>query len=255
VRPARYPGTLTSDWIPHLAPWQWALGALCAYFVGIAKTGVPGLGTLVVPMIVFTVGDARSSAAWLLPILSTADVFAVVYWRRHAAAGKLFSLAPWVVAGMIGGAAALALSEHTIRNTVAFIILAMLALYLWRKARGTLQVTPHPALYGTTAGFATTVANAAGPVMNLYLLSRRLPKEEFIATGAWFFFLINLTKVPIYWWHGLFSRQSLAFDLLMVPAVFAGAMSGRKLVDHIPARAFETSVMVLTVISTLLLFR
>lgn len=228
---------------------------MCAYFVGIAKTGVPGLGTLVVPMIVLTVGDARVSAAWLLPILSTADVFAVVYWRRHAAAKKLFTLAPWVVAGMAGGAAALALSERTIRTAVAVIILSMLALYLWRKARKTLDVTPHPALYGTTAGFATTVANAAGPVMNLYLLSRRLPKEEFIATGAWFFFLINLTKVPIYWWHGLFSRQSLLFDLLMVPAVFLGALSGRRLVDHIPARAFEASVTALTAISTLLLFR
>jgi uncharacterized membrane protein YfcA len=206
-------------------------------------------------MIVFTVGDARASAAWLLPILCTADIFAVVYWRRHAAAKKLFTLVPWVVIGMAGGAVALTLSERAIRMIVAVIILSMLTLYLWRKARGTLQVTPHPALYGSTAGFATTVANAAGPVMNLYLLSRRLPKEEFIATGAWFFFLINLTKVPIYSWHGLFSRQSLAFDLLMVPAVFAGALSGRKLVDHIPARAFEASVTILTAISTLLLFR
>jgi uncharacterized membrane protein YfcA len=216
---------------------------------------VPGLGTLVVPMIVFTVGDARASAAWLLPILCTADIFAVVYWRRHAAARKLFTLLPWVAIGMAGGAAALTLSERAIRMIVAVIILSMLALYLWRKARGTLQVTPHPALYGSTAGFATTVANAAGPVMNLYLLSRRLPKEEFIATGAWFFFIINLTKVPIYSWHGLFTRQSLAFDLIMVPAVFAGALSGRKLVDHIPARAFEASVTILTAISTLLLFR
>jgi len=231
------------------------LGGLCAYFVGIAKTGVPGLGTLVVPMIVFTVGDARASAAWLLPILSTADVFAVVYWRRHAAARKLFALAPWVLAGMVAGAAALALSERVIRTAVAVIILAMLALYLWRKARKTLDVAPHPALYGVTAGFATTVANAAGPVMNLYLLSRRLPKEEFIATGAWFFFLINLSKAPIYWWHGLFSRQSLAFDFLMLPAVILGAVSGRKLVDHIPARVFEASVTALTALSTLLLFR
>jgi hypothetical protein len=210
---------------------------------------------LVIPLIVFTVGDARASAAWLLPILCTADVFAVIYWRRHAAAKKLFTLAPWVVAGMIAGAAALLLSERAIRTSVAIIILSMLLLYFWRKARKTLDIAPHPALYGTTAGFATTVANAAGPVMNLYLLSRRLPKEEFIATGAWFFFLINLTKVPIYWWHGLFSRQSLAFDLMMAPAVVLGAISGRKLVDHIPARVFEASVTVLTAISTLFLFR
>ena len=50
--------------------------------------------------------------------------------------------------------------------------------------------------YGASAGFATTVANAAGPVMNLYLLARRLPKHEFVATGAWFFFAVNLSSSP-----------------------------------------------------------
>lgn len=117
---------------------------MCAFCVGIAKTGVPGFGTLIVPMMVLTVGDARASAAWLLPILSTADVFAVVYWRRHAAARRLFTLAPWVLAGMAGGAAALTLSERAIRTAVAIIIFSMLALYLWRKARKALDTAPIP---------------------------------------------------------------------------------------------------------------
>jgi len=242
--------------MPHLEPWQWMLGALCAFNVGIAKTGVPGLGILIVPLIVLTVGNAKSSAAWLLPVLCTADVFAVVYWRRHAAAGRLFSLAPWALAGMAGGAVALSLDERVLRPMVGGIIFLMLIAYLIRRySRNPSAITPHPALYGVTAGFATTVANAAGPVMNLYLLSKRLPKEEFIATGAWFFFIINLTKIPIYAWHGMFSRQSLIFDLLMVPAVFAGAISGRKLVDHIPMKLFEWLVVVLTALSTIFLFR
>jgi len=45
--------------LPHLTIWQWLLGAFCALAVGIAKTGVPGLGILVVPLMVLTVGDAR----------------------------------------------------------------------------------------------------------------------------------------------------------------------------------------------------
>ncbi len=242
--------------MPHFEPWQWLLGAFCAFNVGVAKTGVPGLGILVVPMIVLTVGNAKTSAAWLLPILCTADIFAVVYWRRHAAAGRLFSLAPWALAGMAAGALALTLDERYLRPMVGGIIFLMLVAYLIRKrSRNPAAITPHPALYGVSAGFATTVANAAGPVMNLYLLSKRLPKEEFIATGAWFFFFINLTKVPIYAWHGMFSRESLVFDLLMVPAVFAGALSGRKIVDHISPQLFENLVIILTAVSTLLLFR
>jgi uncharacterized membrane protein YfcA len=232
------------------------LGSVCAFSVGVSKTGIPGLAVLVVPLMVLSVGDARQSAGWLLPILCTADIFAVIYWRRHAALGRLFSLAPWVLAGMAMGAMALFLNERSLRLTVGVIVLAMLTIHFMRQFNSRLLKIPsHAAPYGITAGFATTVANAAGPVMNLYLLSKNLPKEEFIATGAWFFILINLSKIPIYLYHGLISRQSLVFDLMMVPAVVAGAVAGRWLVDRIQPRLFEFLVVSLTAVSTLLLFR
>ena len=40
------------------------------------------------------------------------------------------------------------------------------------------------------------VANAAGPVMSLYLLTARLDKLKFLGTAPWFFLLVNLFKVP-----------------------------------------------------------
>jgi len=242
--------------MPHLEWWQWAIGAVCAYMIGVAKTGVPGFGILVVPLMALMVGDTKQSAGWLLPVLCTADIFAVLYWRRHTAAWKLFALAPWVALGIAAGAIALSLNETVLRPIVGLIILSMLVVFLVRRFRSAgSEVPSHGPTYGVTAGFATTVANAAGPVMNLYLLSRRLDKEEFIATGAWFFFAINLTKVPIYAWHGMLSKRSLTFDLLMVPAVVLGAVSGRWLVHRIPQRAFEWSVVLLTALSTLMLFR
>jgi uncharacterized protein len=239
----------------QLAVWQWLLGVFCSFLVGVAKTGVPGVGILAIPLMVLAVGDARLSAGWLLPILCTADVFAVVYWRRHAAVGRLFSLVPWVLVGMAAGAAALSLSERVLRPAIGVIVLLMLGAYLWRRYRPPEQISSHAAAYGVTAGFATTVANAAGPVMNLYLLSKRLPKEEFVATGAWFFFIVNLSKVPIYAWYDLFSARSLTFNVMMVPAVTAGALTGRWIIHHIPQRVFERIVVVLTAVSSLLLFR
>jgi uncharacterized protein len=239
----------------HLAPYQWALGAVCAFLVGIAKTGVPGLGIVVVPLMVLAVGDARLSAGRLLPMLCTADVFAVIVWRRHAAAKTLFSLAPWVLAGVAGGAVALSFREHTLRLIVGTIVIVMLAAYLVRRhAPEALRTYGPAAPYGVVAGFATTVANAAGPVMNLYLLSKRLKKEDFIATGAWFFFIINLTKMPIYLWHGLITRPSLTFDAMLVPVVVLGAGTGRWLVSRMSEKFFEFLVVALTAASTLLLF-
>jgi uncharacterized protein len=240
-----------------LPGWErWALGALCAWLVGLSKTGLPQIGILVVPLMVIAVGNARESAGWLLPILCMGDVFAVTYWRRHASAWRLFALAPWVLVGIAGGALALSLPERKLRWMVGGIIVVMLAAYLWRRfARDASKVDGPAAFYGLSAGFATTVANAAGPVMNLYLLRNPLPKEEFVATGAWFFFLVNLTKAPIYLWHGLFTRESLMFDAMMAPAVIAGAMSGGWLIRRIPQRLFEGSVVILTAAATVMLFR
>lgn len=242
--------------LPDLSLARWLLGMVCAFSIGLAKTGMPGFGILAIPLMLFTVGDARQSAGWLLPIMCTADVFAILYWRRHAAASRLFSLAPWVLTGMAGGALALAMKERILRRVVGGCVLTMLTLFLARRLRPQAFASPaHPAPYGLLAGFASTVANAAGPVMNLYLLSKRLPKEEFLATGAWFFFVMNLAKVPIYAGHGLISGRSLAFDAVMIPATLTGAFAGRWLALRIPTYVFEWVVIAFTAAATFLLFR
>ena len=248
---------------PALPLWRWVLGAVCAFGVGVAKTGVPGLGILVVPLMVQAAGDARQSAGWLLPMLCSADVLAVAYYRRHAHARRLFSLLPWVLLGMGGGSLLLSGPELLLRRVVGGIVLAMIAVRL-RRARSAAAPAaasvPSPrepmgraAAYGVSAGFATMVANAAGPVMNMYLLAKRLPKEEFIATGAWFFLVINLCKLPVYASHGLIGARSLVFDLVLLPALIAGAISGRAIAARLPQRSFELAILGLTVFAALLL--
>jgi uncharacterized membrane protein YfcA len=241
--------------MPELAAWQWVLGVFCAFMIGVAKTGAPGVGTLIVPFMVLLVGDARQAAAWTAPIMSVADVFAVIYWRRHAEARRLLALIPWVAVGMAAGAAALSLPESVLRRIIGAIVLTMLAVYIKRRLSPGKLAAANSGFYGMATGFATTVANAAGPVMNMYLLTQSLPKEIFVATGAWFFFAVNLSKVPIYAWYHLFSRPSLVFDLSMIPAVICGAVTGRWLLRAVPQRLFEILVIALTAVSTLFLFR
>jgi uncharacterized membrane protein YfcA len=241
--------------VPQLAWWQWLLGVFSAFMIGVAKTGAPGVGTLVSPLMVIAVGDARLATAWTLPVLMTADVFAVWYWRRHAETRQLFSMIPWVLVGILGGALALALPEAAIRRMIGAIVVAMLLIYLRRRLRPSTDVHGNPGFYGVATGFASTVANAAGPVMNLYLLSRKLPKETFVATGAWFFFVLNIVKSPVYAWHGLYSARSFVFDALMVAPVLSGALAGSWLVHRMPQRAFEFLVIAMTAVSCLFLFR
>lgn len=247
----------------HLADWQWLAGAAVAVLVGIAKTGVPGVGTLAVPLMVLTVGDARLASGWLLPLLCVADVLAVAIYRRQAYARRLFILFPWVLAGMAAGALALYAPEAIMRPTVAVIVLLMIILRWFRgtgkdSADNKTSTAGHArrqaAVYGGAAGFSTTLANAAGPVMNLYLLAQRLPKDEFVGTGAWFFLIVNLCKLPIYRAHGLIDGRSLAFDAALVPAVIAGAGIGRVVLRRLRQDTFERLVLALTVLACALLF-
>jgi uncharacterized membrane protein YfcA len=241
--------------MPDLALWQWLLGVFNAFTVGAAKTGVPGGGTMVPPLMVLLVGNARYAAAWTAPMLSTGDVFSVFYWRRHADAKKLFSLIPWVVIGMVVGSLALSLDEHLLRRIVGSIIATMLVLFVLQRRGWFKNVTRGAAIYGVAAGFATVVANAAGPVLNMYLLSRQLSKEQFVATGAWFFFVVNIAKLPVYLWYGLFSAESLIFDALMAPIVVAGGFAGLWLIHRVPQRVFEWLIVSLTTVSLIFLFR
>src|SRR5207237_3736186 len=141
-----------------------------------------------------------------------------------ADARRVVSLVSWVAGRMAVGAVALSLAEQILRRVIGAIVLLMLAAYVKRRLTPGELAPGNAGFYGIATGFASTVANSAGPVMNMYLLTQRLPKETFVATGAWFFFVVNLTKVPIYAWYHLYSRTSLTFDLLMVSAAVFGGM-------------------------------
>ena len=92
-------------------------------------------------------------------------------------------------------------TNDQLKHIIGIIVLAMLAVHFWRT-RLRAEETPIPTAWwfggtlGFVAGVTTMMANAAGPVMVVYLLAMRLPKLAFVGTSAWFFFAVNWLKVP-----------------------------------------------------------
>lgn len=130
----------------HLEPWQWIFGATAALLVGISKTGIPGIGILVVPMLAQAFGS-RPSIGIMLPMLIMGDIFAVAWYRKHAQWDKLVKLLPWVIAGVAIGA--IALWQFARLNTnrdildivIGSLILIMLSLHFAQKYLSD-QLTP-----------------------------------------------------------------------------------------------------------------
>lgn len=238
-----------------LAPWAWALLALAALIAGLGKTAIPGSATVSV-VILASVLPARTSTAAMLLLFIVGDVFALITYRRHAHWPTLLRLAPAVVAGLVAGFLFLAWSDDAIvRRTIAIILLAMIAITLWRRSRSRSAASGRivAAGYGTLAGFTTMVANSGGPVMAMYFLATRTPIKVFLGTSAWFFAIVNLVKVPFLAGLGLFTPSVLLMDLLLAPLVVIGALIGIRLAKRMPQQLFDRLVIVLTVLGAVYL--
>jgi len=95
------------------------------------------------------------------------------------------------------------------------------------------------------------VANAAGPIMVLYLLAMQLPKMAFIGTSAWYFLILNTFKVPFGANLGIINASSLLLDACLAPFAVGGALWGRAILPRINQRIFENVALAFTAIAGL----
>lgn len=240
-----------------LTPLGWAAFVLCGMLVGLSKTALPGAGILAVPLIALVV-PARASVGLLLPLLIFADLFSAAYYRRQAQWSHLLRLLPAALLGILVGWRLMnVLDDRRLAPLIGLIVLGMLALRV-RSLFSSATPPPRRAFayaMGFAAGVTTLLANAAGPVMTLYLLSMNLDKHKFVGTAAWFFFVVNWIKVPFLVSLGLLTPASLRADVYVFPAVAAGALAGIILLKYIPQRLFEIiAILLATAAAIKLLF-
>ena len=244
--------------------WQLAALAAASTLVGFSKTAVSGANTI--SLAVFAaVLPARESTGVLLPILIAGDVLAVLVYRRHAHWPTLLRLFPAVAVGVAAGTVFMMWADDdAVRTSIGAILLFMAGVTLWRRRAGS-QPPPEEESadgpsrgarlkarsYGVLGGFTTMVANAGGPVMSLYLLSAGFRKLGFLGTSAWFFLIVNTSKVPFSVGLGLIDARSLLLDAALVLFVVPGALLGRACIGRINQKIFDRIVIGATVLGGL----
>ncbi|GAA3402813.1 sulfite exporter TauE/SafE family protein [Paenibacillus hodogayensis] len=231
---------------------QLILALLAAVMTGFSKTGVPGAGIFGVAVMA-SIFPAKQSVGMLLPMLITADIVAVSYYRKAVVWKHLIVLIPWVLGGIVLGFFVMEhIGDGSLSVMLGVLILSLLALHLGkdrleRKLNFPFTQTVYfQASMGVLAGFTTMVGNVAGAIMTLYLLSRGLQKKEFIGTGAWFFLAVNLIKVPFNAYLGLITADTLVFAAWMAVPILLGAWAGIRIVPKIPQAAFQAAILILT---------
>lgn len=244
------------DRLVNFEPWQWVALMAGAAIAGFSKTGIPGTGILFVVIFANALG-ARTATGVVLPLLIFADVFAYAVYRKNLDWRRVLRLLPWALGGVVLGWLALGVaSDAQMNRGVGLIIAFLLGLHVWRQRRSLGEVVAHaPGWFGPAAGvlagFTTMVANAAGPVMIVYLLAMRLEKLEFLGTSAAFFLVINWLKVPFAIDLGLINESSLWLNLWLLPAVAIGALSGRWVIARVNQSLFENCALVLSALAAL----
>jgi uncharacterized membrane protein YfcA len=251
--------------LPHLfhsslSPGFLVLFLFLAILLGMAKAGLSGLGLAVVPLMALIFG-AKESTGVILPMLITADIMAVIYYRQHAVWKYIFRILPWVAAGII---IALIIGNSINNNQFRIVMLAVVWIMLilmvvndlWKKEN---EEIPHNMIFGSlmglAGGFATMIGNSAGPVFTLYFLAMRLTKKEFIGTGAWLYLIINCSKFPLQAlvWKNI-TVKFLWLDLISIPFIAIGIFIGIHIVRLFPEKVYRYFVIGTTLVTSVLLF-
>ena len=242
--------------MPPLTTAQWLLAVAGALGMGISKAGFPGMSLVHVVVFAFIFG-ARSSTGIVLPMLVAADVLAVRAFREHAQWVYIRRMLPATVVGVLLGFGLMGrLDESLFAPVIGTIVLLLIVVQVARMARpGMFADVPHSPAFawamGLTAGVTTMLANAAGPIFVLYALAQSLPKYELVGTGAWFFLIVNLVKVPLSAALGLIGMQTLWLNLVLLPVVFTGIAIGRWLTHRVPQRLFDGLLLAFAAVAAL----
>ncbi|MBU3156649.1 sulfite exporter TauE/SafE family protein [Clostridium estertheticum] len=233
---------------------QWCWVIIAAFLVGFSKTGISGFLMPVIPIIASVFGGKESTGV-ILPLLIIGDVFALYYYNRHADWKNIKKLLPWTLIGLVMGiVVGNLINDKQFKAVISVSVLLCLVALIYTEKKGENLKVPQNkwfyALAGIATGFTSMIGNAAGPIFSVYLLTMNFKKNDFMGTTAWFFFLINLTKVPlqILFWHNI-STKTIILSIGMIPYIAIGALLGMLLIKKINEKYFRYIIIAVTAIA------
>lgn len=235
----------------HLSTVQMIWVAVAALLIGFSKTGISGMSMPVIPILAAVFGGKESTGV-VLPMLIVGDIFALLYYNRHGSWKDIKRLLPWTIFGLaLGILVGNYINDKQFKTFISVSVFICLFLLVYTEKKGEDFKVPSGiwfyALIGAGAGFTSMIGNAAGPLLSVYLLAMGFKKISFIGTNAWFFFILNLLKLPlqIFFWHNI-TLKTASVTISIIPIIAIGAFLGAKAVHKLNEKAFRYIIIVMT---------
>ena len=217
--------------------------AVCAVLiVGLSKSGLlGGLGVVGVPLLALVM-PARDAAGMMLPVLLAMDAVAIWTYRKECDWSLLRIMLPGAAIGtLIGWALWSVVSDDMVLLMVGLITLLFVidaVLPLRKQLEGLPPSRPWGRFWGAVAGFTSFISHTGGPPYQIYTLPRRMSPALYSGTSAFFFAVVNTSKLIPYFFLGQLSVSNLSLSAALAPVCIVGVFLGIFLVRRISAKLF-----------------
>lgn len=235
---------------------QWSILIFSALNVGFAKTGLQGATMPAIIFMASTFGGQLSSAIMLV-MLIIGDMFAIKEYGKNIKVKSILNLMPATIVGVIlGTVVGNMINDEQFKTLMAVLVIISLIVLIFQEfGKGSLKVPQNrfiSSIAGTLSGLSSMVGNVAGPIFNVYILSRQLKKEEMISSIAWFFVFLNVIKLPfhIFVWN-TFSMNTILIGAVMIPLIFIGSQLGIKLIQFINEETYRKLMILVTTLGAI----
>ena len=227
----------------------WAVAILAVFIVGLSKSGLVGsMGMVAVPMLALVM-PARDATGMMLPVLLAMDAIAVWIYRKDANWHVLRIMLPGAMVGTILGWLLWSVVTDAQVLLAVGIITVLFMLDALLPIRKRLPDTPPSrgwgAFWGGAAGLTSFISHTGGPPFQIYTLPLGMSPTVYSATTAFFFAIVNTSKLIPYYFLGTLSVNNLEISAVLIPFGLVGVAVGVFLVRRISAKAFYTLAYVL----------
>lgn len=220
------------------------------------KGGIKGLSMIVVPIFAVILGG-KSSSGLVLLLFMLADLVAIRYYFQSVRWDILWKILPATIVGIfLGTILGNYIDDELYKGLIAIVLLLCLAAMLFQSYSGqfkpSLENNSAMGITGILTGFSTMIANVSSPILAIYLLSIHLRKLEFIGTIVWFFFIVNIIKLPFHIWIWQTIELPTFYAALHgILPIALGFFLGAFLIKRLLEQHFRILIIMVTLIAAL----